>query len=101
MLYPVVFSGLNKFQAALTDYALKYDRVNTSYHLAKNFLTKVLERAKNNPEYQKQVNDWLIGRTSTIELREILKVVGCDYWRNLDHSGACDYIDSVSCYFKK
>lgn len=41
---------------------------------------------------------WMLGGTSTIELREIAKEMGYDYWSNIQHQNIVDTFDSVQSY---
>jgi hypothetical protein len=90
-----------EFQSQIEKYAKESQRLCSSYHNAKIIFTKMIEHAKKDPAYCQKFWVWLKGRTSTIALRELTKVVGYDYWGNLTQSNGIDYIDSVSAFTGK
>lgn len=49
--------------------------------------------------FRKDFLNWL-QKGSTIELRELAKKVGFDYWSNLKNANAIDTLDSVKANFK-
>lgn len=51
-------------------------------------------------EFRERFYNWLIGKTSTIELRELAELVGIKYFGNLEQANAIDTLDSVQANFK-
>lgn len=66
---------------------------------ARVIFLKMVERAEAVEAYGKELREWLDGKTSAIELRDLSKPFG-DYWSDLDFSNAVDDLDSTSLRFK-
>lgn len=52
------------------------------------------EKARYNVDYRKALYKW-VKSGDTVELREIAKKAGFDYWKSLDHANGVDALDSA------
>ena len=55
----------------LTEYCIKNDCVDDTYHAARNILTEMDEKARRNDEYRDVVMEWMTTR-STVKLKTAL-----------------------------
>lgn len=69
------------------------------------FLQKVLNsldlidfRAENNIQFRNEFYKWFLKKDkySTLELRKLFKIMGFDYWENIEYSNLIDFFDSCS-----
>lgn len=89
------FNLVSKRKAVLTKMITGKGTMENHHHVAIQSLDKMLERAMKAPVYGGMLKTWL-KRGDTLLLRELAKDVGYDYWNNLTHANAVDFLDSSS-----
>lgn len=57
-------------------------------------LKKMVEKAEQETEYNKNFCEYILGRGQTLKLRELAKPFG-GYWEDMDFLNAVDSIDSA------
>ena len=95
MNYSEFYKLITNKQKQLESYGLENNCIGDSFYIAKMWLSDISSLSYTNKALRLQADNYLI-KGSTIELRELLRVVDCDYWRNLNHQNACDLIDSLN-----
>ena len=106
IIYKNIFTMIDLFQKTLLAYIKGQKReLDVIYFVAKLALETMLEKSFHDNDFRLQLYDWLTGKTSTIELRRLMKSVGIDYWKEpcnsyLINSNACDLVDSVAINFR-
>lgn len=82
-------------EAMIDNWYLERGHDTDIFHKTKVILTKILDKSLTNNEFGLKYLDWLNQKTSTIELRDICRSVGHDYWEDLINTNAINTIDSV------
>lgn len=65
------------------------------YYAGANIFDQMLEKSMSDEKYAQRYLDWLRQKTSTIELRDLCRDIGYDYWQDLVTSNAINFIDSA------
>lgn len=91
----LAYKYFQKTQIELDKSALENNEVTPKYYHLKNFIKIALEKSLNNHEYCEKWLLWFKNKTSTLELRDLFKEIGCNYWENLLNSNAIDWLDSL------
>lgn len=62
-----------------------------------NVLDLIDFRAQNNIEFRNEFYKWFLRleNYSTLELRKLFKIMGYDYWENIENSNLIDFLDST------
>lgn len=80
-----LFNLEQSFTKTLDDYSLEMENRNAiAYQIVRDIFEKFPEKLS-----------LYTTSPSTLLLRDLAKEVGFDYWGNLDHSNAVDFIDSA------
>lgn len=89
------FNLVSQRQKVLTRMIAEKGTMSGSEHVAVQALGNMLEKAMKAPVYGGMLKAWLTNG-DTLLLREISKDAGYDYWNNLTHANAIDFLDSSS-----
>lgn len=85
------------FKERLIYYCLDRKMLSSEIRSILHITEQMLLKAEYDTDYRDRVYVWMQGLASTIVLREICKIVGYNYWNDLDTANKIDTLDSFHC----